>query len=244
MTMLTADRFLKEAAGHQTEILRDDGVYRHVRFQRPGTMCMHFDLITWPGYLCYTGDMGTYVFTRLRDMFDFFRRSYRENQFNIDLHYWAEKVEAGDRRGCGNGVIEFSKAKFDTNVREWVEDFIKDEVGQVDEADEAALLACAMKDLRAAVEREVIGADDNDIRSFDAARDFEFGASDSDAWSAFYGSDRTFDFGDFWEVDHDVFTHRFQWCCFALAWGIKQYDDAKTADERDPRVPDMFEVAQ
>lgn len=54
-------------------MLHEDGIYRHIRFRQPGTMCMHFDLITWPGYLCYTGDMGTYVFTRLADMFEFFR---------------------------------------------------------------------------------------------------------------------------------------------------------------------------
>ena len=28
-----------------------------------------FDIVTWPGYLCYSGDMGCFVFTRLPDMF-------------------------------------------------------------------------------------------------------------------------------------------------------------------------------
>lgn len=232
MSILTQEQFLRDVAAHAMKIVREDDVYRHIRFQRPGTMCMHFDLVTWPGYLCYTGDMGTYVFTRVRDMFSFFRRSEKENLFGIDLHYWAEKIEAGDRRGRGNGVKEFSKAKFDANVREWVEDFIKSDTDQPDEdadAGERALHACAVKDLREAVEREVIGADDNDIRSFDAAQDFSFGAEDSEAWNAHFGAERTFEFTDFWEVDHDEYTHRFQWCCFALAWAIKQFDDAKAA---------------
>ncbi len=66
-------RFLKDVANHEMQIIRDDGVQRHLRFKKPGTMCYHFDLITWGGHLCYTGDMGTYVFTRVHDMFDFFR---------------------------------------------------------------------------------------------------------------------------------------------------------------------------
>ena len=69
----TEQSFLKDVAEHQMTVLRDDGVNRHVQFRRPGTICMGFELITWPGYLCYTGDMGTYVFRRLEDMFEFFR---------------------------------------------------------------------------------------------------------------------------------------------------------------------------
>ena len=65
--------FLRDVAEHEMIVVRDDGVHRHIRFKKPGTSCMHFDLITWPGYLCYTGDMGTYVFSRLTDMFEFFR---------------------------------------------------------------------------------------------------------------------------------------------------------------------------
>jgi len=74
------ESFLRDVAEHAMLLIRDDGVSRHVRFAQPGTGCMHFDLITWPGYLCYTGDMGTYVFQRLTDMFEFFRtdREYKK----------------------------------------------------------------------------------------------------------------------------------------------------------------------
>jgi len=240
MSALTEEKFLRDVAGHTMTVVRDDGIYRHVRFKRPDKMCTHFDLITWPGYLCYSGDMGTFVFSRLRDMFEFFRRSHKENLFAIDHRYWAEKVEAGDRRGRGNGVHEFSKEKFDASVREWVEDFAKAELEEAAEAGEVELCTTAMADLRAAVEREVIGADENDIRSFDAANEFLFGARDSDAWSALFGPDKTFEFSDFWEVDHNVFTHRFQWCCFALVWAIKKYDEAKA--ETAPAPVEAVEV--
>ena len=87
--------FLKDVAAHEMEILRDDGVYRHIRFKKPGTWCMHFDLVTWPGYLAYSGDMGCYVFSRLNDMFEFFRtdREYLQRdgrQLCINLCYWSE----------------------------------------------------------------------------------------------------------------------------------------------------------
>ena len=229
MTALTPERFLRDVAGHQMTVVRDDGIYRHLRFKKPDTICMHFDLITWPGYLCYTGDMGTYVFTRLRDMFDFFRRTKSKDLFALDHHYWAEKVEAGGRATRGNGVTQFSKAKFDAAVRQWVEDFAKTEREEASELNELQLCECALDDLRAAVEREVIGADDNDIRCFDAANDFLFGADDSEAWSAYFGAEKPFEFTDFWEVNHDEYTHRFQWCCFALVWGIKQYDEVRAA---------------
>jgi len=34
-------------------------------------------------------------------------------------------------------------------------------------------------------------------------------------------------FPDFYEVDSEDYSHRFVWCCYALAWGIEQYDAAK-----------------
>lgn len=110
--------FESDIAKHEMRIIRDDGVNRHIRFQRPGTMCMHFDLITWPGYLCYVGDMGCYVFKRLEDMFQFFR-GHKPN-----LSYWAEKVEASDK--C-DGLQEFSADKFRAAVRDYVEQSIGDD---------------------------------------------------------------------------------------------------------------------
>jgi len=226
MSTLTKEQFQKDVADHRMQIIRDDGVYRHVRFQQPGSSDMYFDLITWPGCLCYTGDMGTYVFQRTTDMFEFFRRP-AHCRYTIDVRYWAEKVEAGDKSSRGDGIKEFSKAKFDANVRKELEDFIKREMEEAAEHGETELCTCAMSDLRAEVENDVISADDNDIRCYDAANDFKFDGSNSDAWVALYGDARSFDFTDFWEVDHTEYTLRFQWCCMALSWAMQVYDEAK-----------------
>lgn len=121
--------FESDIAKHEMRIIRDDGVHRHIRFQRPGTMCMHFDLITWPGYLCYVGDMGCYVFKRLEDMFQFFR-GHRPK-----LSYWAEKVEASDK--C-DGVQEFSADKFRAEVKDFYDQHLE-HCSDVSEEDAAVL---------------------------------------------------------------------------------------------------------
>lgn len=55
MITLTEERFLKDVAKHKMEILHDAGVYRHMRFMRPGTICEHFEIVTYPGHLVYSG---------------------------------------------------------------------------------------------------------------------------------------------------------------------------------------------
>ncbi len=124
MSPLTENEFLRDVADHVLEVMRDDGVYRHIRFRKPGTMCMHFDLITWPGYLCYTGDMGTYVFARLADMFQFFRtdRSYAPRtgrRLAVNLSYWSEKLEAVDGSRNGGAAKEFSEKKLLRTINEY-----------------------------------------------------------------------------------------------------------------------------
>lgn len=40
------ESFLNDVKNHQMIIINDDDVNRHIRFQRPGSSCMLFDLIT------------------------------------------------------------------------------------------------------------------------------------------------------------------------------------------------------
>lgn len=112
----TEENFLKDVVDHKMFVLRDDGIYRHVAFKKPGTSDMRFDLITWPGCLCYTGDMGTYVFQRTTDMFTFFRSEPGEKaRIPINPDYWSQKLDAVDR---SDGVKKFSIERFREAVRE------------------------------------------------------------------------------------------------------------------------------
>ena len=68
--------FLKCVEKHELKILRDDGVYRHVRLKAPGPInCYQFDLVTWPNFICFDGDGGPFIFANpsLEDMFTNFR---------------------------------------------------------------------------------------------------------------------------------------------------------------------------
>ncbi len=67
----------------------DQGIHRHLEFSHNGSSIFQFHITTWPKYLAISGDMGSFVFTRTEDMFQFFRHD------KINPSYWAEKCEAG-----------------------------------------------------------------------------------------------------------------------------------------------------
>lgn len=202
MTPAFIATFERDIAKHELRIIRDDGVNRHLRFQRPGTKCMYFDLITWPGYLCYTGDMGTYVFKRLEDMLQFFRKPENLEPYRIDMRYWAEKVESADR----DGVQRFSPERFRAAIREHFDTWSEDERFTAESRAEL------WGDVQEAV--FVTGLDEGDAAAaYRAAADFTYDGRQV--------------FADFWEVNCDEFTHRFMWCCCALQWAIGVYDAAK-----------------
>jgi hypothetical protein len=95
---VTEESFLKDVTRHELTIIRDDGIHRHLRMKIPGSGSMYFDIVTYPHFLVYSGDMGCYVFSRIDDMFEFFRSGLREEgKLLINEGYWSEKLEATDR---------------------------------------------------------------------------------------------------------------------------------------------------
>jgi hypothetical protein len=212
---LNEESFLKDVAEHQMIVIRDDGVNRHIRFKQPGTGCMHFDLITWPGQLCYTGDMGTFVFQRLEDMFEFFRTDRKHMRLRdgetlaINPSYWGEKLNAVDR---SDGYEKFSMDIFRAAVKETFERYTEMTDSELEDFDEAERerLAQQKAELWSTVEQCVYNAEDQ-FEAVSAIRDW-------------HQDDL---FADFWDRDMMEYSHRFIWCCYALAWGIKKYDEAK-----------------
>jgi len=104
-------RFPEDIALHTMRVLHDDGLYRHVRFKDPDCSMYWFDLITWPGHLTISGDMGTLTFARDRDMFPFFNHS------SISPDYWAEKLTSSR-----DEVKQYSRGTFLKLVKERIED--------------------------------------------------------------------------------------------------------------------------
>lgn len=201
--------FLRDIADHRITVLQDDGIHRHVQFRRPGTYCMGFDLVTWPGYLCLCGDMGDYVFSRIPDMFEFFREA-GDGALRINPPYWAEKCKAADTAGCG--IKQYSPEKF----KEALHRYLEDTDDSLRDAALSELLCCA---------------NDTEYEARRAVMEFEH--------------DGRTPFADFWETDLRDYTYHFIWCCYALAWGIRQYDAAKeraTASDTRSGLPDRVET--
>lgn len=243
----TAERFASDTATHEMTVLHDDGLYRHLRFTRVVTdektgkrsksSLYWFDLVTWPGCLAINGDCGACTFSRVTDMFEFFRGS------RINPGYWAEKVRGETT------VKSYDEDLFREHVWDAVKDAEKDYPG-----------------LAEAVQEEIFGtftgyntAYEPDARR--AVEEFEFGStvtaecscgerrerlSQTDAYrwhtthlaSAPIGSGthritdkrvEGFRFHGAWEWNLHDFDWQFLWCCHAIQWGIRQYESRRVA---------------
>ena len=196
----TEERFLKDVESHKLVIIRDEGVNRHLRFRREELSTYWFDLITWKGYLCISGDMGCYVFARITDMFGFFDCPPQEGkELGINTGYWAEKVQAMDRH---HGISRFSMERFEEEI---TERFIEYFDGMEDKKEK--------EDCWAAIKYEVLGFSSDEGRdAYRAASEFKHG---------------DFGFHDFWEVNCNERPYQYIWCLYAIVWGISEYRASK-----------------
>ena len=115
-------RFVCDTENHEMTVIRADGVNRHLRFRQPGCSAYWFDIITWPGVLCINGDMGTYVFSRIEDMFEFFK--VESERHPINPGYWGEKILARDKHA---DIVEFDEDEFKEILKQIIADSDYDE---------------------------------------------------------------------------------------------------------------------
>lgn len=198
---ITEERFLKDVSTHKIEIIRDDGVDRHIRFKRENSYAYGFDLITWKGHLCYTGDMGTYVFARIEDMFDFFIMDKSDfnhsgnRKLNINPGYWAEKVLSVDKH---YGIKEYSSELFESTIKEAFRDYFEDEE-DIEKKDK-----CWNE-----IESKVLSySDESEECAMRVVINFECDG---------------FEFTDLWGLDFKEYTVHYIWCLYAIVWGILEY---------------------
>ena len=90
MTQPTLKQFLNDVKNHELTIHQNNGVDRHLIFKIPNDCNQHFNITTFSNYLVITGDMGALVFSRLHDMFEFFR----SDDLKINPYYWSEKIQS------------------------------------------------------------------------------------------------------------------------------------------------------
>lgn len=193
-----AERFKRETAKHEMTVLHDDGLYRHLRFRAPEFGCYWFDLITAPGVLIFRGDGESFVFSRLTDMFEFFRGPVGR----INPHYWSEKLTS-DR----DSVMKYSQDLFNQQVADDLKAAEKDYPGVAKAWDEK------VNGFLAEYNTEY----EHDARA--ALNDFEYRPKGDDG--------EPFRFQDTWEWDLKDYHWWFLWSLHAIVWGIAQYDAAR-----------------
>ena len=156
MTEPTKERFLERVKNHVLEIRKDEGVYRHIVMGIPGSGNMRYEIVTYPGCLCYSGDMGSYTFSRIDDMFRFFRQT---DELKINTGYWHEKMDAEDR---------FSKSKvFDNDIfKQTLKQLLDDHFEcESDDSNKAAIWAD--------IESDILGSlDDGEVYARQQMDDF------------------------------------------------------------------------
>lgn len=222
----TEERFLRDVEDHEMTVIRDDGFHRHIRFKQPNTICYYFDLITWPGHLCISGDCGTYVFSRVEDMFTFFRKDHKpkEGTLAINPRYWGEKLLS---IGTNAGYKEYDEEALRAQVKDYFDQHFQEEIEEeasiradyTDEdppADETNTQlqeqAARRADIWQAIEDEILSLSDGEHRACYALYDFNHD---------------DFHFEDFFERGLTRYTFHFIWCLYAIVWGVKKYDEAK-----------------
>jgi len=193
------DRVLRDVAKHQLTVVRDDGVHRHIRLARPDESDYFFNIITWPGNLIISGDMGTYTFNRLNDMFEFFRHEGG----HINPGYWAEKLTSFGREGYEEFDGDAAREVITRYYNEWLE-----EVGLTKEEDMEG------NEIWGEIEREILCHIDSgdEHRAMTNLIDFNY---------------EDFEFTDIFECRMKKYTFHYIWNCYAIVWAIQQYDNHK-----------------
>lgn len=215
--MLSLDRFLDIVKDHQVHVLLARGVYRHLVCAAPGTGIHRFEIMTFPGHLAYVGDLGSYTFCRLHDMFEFFRTGVRgpsPQDLGINPGYWGEKVEAYDRLG-GLEVLD------EDALRSVLEDYLETW------ADTHDVPATVVEDVREQLLDEVWSAHADGVEAvLRAAAAFE------SRLDGLEGAEHIppLELVDFWDRRIMGASDRFLLCLYAIVWTIQRYDAAEVTD--------------
>lgn len=202
-------RFIRDVASHQLEVIREDGLYRHLRFRRPHTSVYYFDLVTWPGYLTVTGDMGTWTFTRIADMFEFFTDSHfgMRDSFLINPGYWSEKFESGAGGSrYDSPCYEFDDDGFDAGLDEWLSMYLE----ECEDEDDKERASEAVRELKGNGFRQKHEA-------YQAVENADW-PDDVRKWDLMEG------------MSLQRHSHHYLWICYAIVWGIGRYNATKLVD--------------
>ena len=197
----TQPKFDSDAATGEMKVLQDNGLYRHLRFRFSNGGFGWFDIMTWPDRLVITGDCETFVFSRLEDMFEFFR----SGSSRINPGYWQEKIIDGRDRARSFDWDNFRAAAL-AYFDQCTEDL-----------EDHELRAEARQDLEGTLDDsdpDVYGAVDL-IRTYN----YRPGPDGTPVIFQFDDPDNSLS-GEDWD-------YHYIWCCRAIVWAIQKYDESK-----------------
>lgn len=208
-----ANRFKKDVENFTVNIIHDDGVYRHLSCSNNGSFNQRFEITTYPNYLLISGDMGTNVFNRIYDMFNFFNNKLEDG---INTSYWAEKLSIGDGKEFSEEAVIESIETYIDNYCENIEDVFyeghyKDEYNDCIELEGA---------FRNEVNDYLMSSDINEYSYYTTIENFESEIITD------------FEFQEVWDfIESKDYTYRFLWQCHAIVWAIEQYNILKGAED-------------
>ncbi|MEV6404140.1 hypothetical protein AB0M58_14495 [Streptomyces bobili] len=122
-------RFAFEAEGARMTVLRDEGPYRHLRFDLPRASWDWCEVLTWPGALVLHGGLGSWLFVDVgEDVITMFRPDASSERVNP--LYWEGKLAPGS----GTARV-YSKDRAVVYIREAVADLANDFPGLAGDVD-------------------------------------------------------------------------------------------------------------
>lgn len=212
-----AEQFPKDIASHKLTVLRDAGLYRHLRCSA-GSFRFWYEIVTWPGSLAIRGDMGGgYIFSRDEDMFEFFRSPGRA--YRINPGYWSEKLP-----DCGRSVKVHSEQVLRARLDEALFEYER----EVYPEREAAHLRAVAAAGHAPVPSAPMPPDEARRLVADYATDdrLRFGEDARELLAELECADVV---AETWEWTFTDWDWPFLWACHAIVWAIAAYDRQKRA---------------
>lgn len=195
----------RSTAGHELSIVRDDGLYRHMRWAHPESHMYEVELVTWPGGMAVRGDIHDgYVF----------HLNVPGEQPDILAHFRGEPDPAtwASMLTVPRECVTWYSAEI---LRRHIEGAVEDAI-ELDEEPE---------ELREAVEEGLLtaltGNEDEQNTRWDAAEHEEADRTLLDQFEY-----EGFCFEDTYEWDLQDWSPWYMWACHAIRAIIRAYDEA------------------
>ncbi|TGB11594.1 hypothetical protein [Streptomyces sp. MZ04] len=240
-----AERFARDTAKHEMTVKREDGLYRHLRFETPAPGRIGpFELITWPYNLVVkAGWTFHFDIDAIEDMFDLFRRTALTGQINPG--YWSEEVRAG-RDEIKGFEPDLFKGEVASTLAQWMRDDLDDRlVKHAQQLGYTLAEVGAMPDIRRELARQIRPQWRNANRQLREAVEGHFFSDmadynieyESEAHRALFDfsylpegdeSGQPYYFSDWHEWRMKDYTPGFLHSCFAIRHGIDMYDAARS----------------